>query len=236
MAKKEICTKCNSNNIVLNGLTSGKRQKFRCDDCGCYRTLHTTQFYTKERRDEILHSYHERSSLRGTRRVYRVAISTVLRWLKKKELVPLSSTLSPARSDDIIEYDELWSFVHDKKNKQWLWLAILRRTRQVVAYHIGKRDNVSFEALYSRVPQEYKECQSRSDFWESYDLLPKKLHRKCGKETGETSQVESINNVIRQRLGRYVRKTCSFSKSIVNHKMVTGLFLQEYNLERLSVK
>ena len=56
------------------------------------------------------------------------------------------------------------------------------------------------------------------------------------KETGETSQVESVNNVIRQRLGRYVRKTSSFSKSLVNHVKVTGLFLQEYNLERLSVK
>ena len=35
------------------------------------------------------------------------------------------------------KYDEMWSFVHDKSNKQWLWLAVLRRTRQVVAFHIG---------------------------------------------------------------------------------------------------
>ncbi len=155
---------------------------------------------------------------------------------KKKKLVPLSSTLSPAQCDDIIEYDEMWSFVHDKSNKQWLWLAVLRRNRQVVAFHIGDRSYVAFKELYSKVPREYKECQSRSDFWEAYDNLPKRLHQKCGKETGETSQVESVNNVIRQRLGRYVRKTCSFSKSIVNHIKVTGLFLQEYNLERLSVK
>ena len=155
---------------------------------------------------------------------------------KKKELVPLSSTLSPAQHDDIIEYDEMWSFVHDKENKQWLWLAILRRTRQVVAFHIGKRDYIAFEELYSKVPPQYKECQSRSDFWEAYDNLPKQLHQKCGKETGETSQVESVNNVIRQRLGRYVRKTCSFSKSVENHVKVTGLFFQDYNLGRLSVK
>ena len=155
---------------------------------------------------------------------------------KKKELVPLSSTLSPARYDDIIEYDEMWSFVHDKRNKKWLWLAVLRRNRQVVAFHIGDRSYIAFKELYSKVPKEYKECQSRSDFWEAYDNLPKRLHQKCGKETGETSQVESVNNVIRQRLGRYVRKTCSFSKSTVNHFKITGLFLQEYNLERLSVK
>ena len=155
---------------------------------------------------------------------------------KKKTLVPLSSTLSPAQYDDILEYDEMWSFVHDKKNKQWLWLAVVRRTGQVVAFHIGNRDHIAFEELYAKVPFEYKQCHSRSDFWEAYDNLPKQIHKKCGKESGETSRVEAMNNVIRQRLGRYVRKTCSFSKSIVNHIKVTGLFLQEYNLERLSVK
>ena len=121
----------------------------------------------------------------------------------------------------------MWSFVNDKSNKKWLWLAVLRRNRQVVAFHIGDRSYITFNELYSKVPKEYKKCQSRSDFWEAYDNLPKRLHQKCGKETGETSQVESVNNVIRQRLGRYVRKTCSFSKSTVNHIKVTGLFLQE---------
>ena len=88
MAKKEVCTSCNSNNIVMNGLTSGNRQKFHCKECGCYRTLKTTQHYTKERKEEILRSYKERSSLRGTRRVYGVAVSTVLRWLEKKNISP----------------------------------------------------------------------------------------------------------------------------------------------------
>ena len=155
---------------------------------------------------------------------------------KKKVLLPLSSTLPSAQEDDVVEYDELWSFVHDKRNKQWLWTAVLRRTSHIIAYHIGKRDYISFKELYSKVPEEYKKCQSRSDFWESYDNLPKKLHKKCGKEEGETSQAEAVNNVMRQRIGRLVRKTCSFSKSLNNHKKVIGLFIQERNLELLSVK
>ena len=64
----------------------------------------------------------------------------------------------------------MWSFVHDKSNKQWLWLAVLRRTRQVVAFHIGNRGYTAFEELYAKVPLEYKKCQSRSDFWKVYDL------------------------------------------------------------------
>ena len=70
----------------MNGLTSGGRQKYHCRDCGCYRTLKTTQFYTEERKEEILRSYQERSSLRGTRRVFGVAISTILRWLGEKKI------------------------------------------------------------------------------------------------------------------------------------------------------
>ena len=84
MAKKEICTSCNSNDIVMNGLTSGNRQKFHCKDCGCYRTLKTTQYYDEERKEEILKTYKERASLRGIRRIYGVSMPSVLRWLKKK--------------------------------------------------------------------------------------------------------------------------------------------------------
>ena len=135
-----------------------------------------------------------------------------------------------------LEYDEMWSFVHDKNNPQWLWTAISRKTKQVIAYHIGKRSNASFEELYKKVPQDYKQCKSTSDFWHSYYLLPKHLHKMVGKETGETAQAEAINNKIRQRIGRYARKTCSFSKSLGNHKHITGLFFQNHNLEILSVK
>ena len=114
--------------------------------------------------------------------------------------------------------------------------TVLRRTRQVVAFYIGNRDYTAFEELYAKVPLEYKQCQSRSDFWEVYEDLPKKLHRMCGKEEGETFMVEATNNAIRQRVGRLVRKTCSFSKSLENHKKVIGLFIQERNMEISSVK
>jgi transposase-like protein len=68
----------------MNGLTSGNRQKFHCKDCGCYRTLKTTQYYDEDRKQEILRVYKERSSLRGIHRAYKVSIPSVLRWLKKK--------------------------------------------------------------------------------------------------------------------------------------------------------
>jgi len=53
-------------------------------------------------------------------------------------------------------------------------------------------------------------------------------HQAVGKERGETAHVERWNNTLRQRLARCVRKTHSFSKSDVNHPIVTKWFIAEY--------
>jgi insertion element IS1 protein InsB len=51
-----------------------------------------------------------------------------------------------------------------------------------------------------------------------------------GKETGETSHVERWSNTLRQRLGRFVRKTLSFSKAEENHEASIEIFIHEYNI------
>ena len=44
------------------------------------------------------------------------------------------------------------------------------------------------------------------------------------------SHIERFNNIIRQRLGRFVRKTLSFSKCDEMHEMCLRLFLHEHNM------
>ena len=56
-----------------------------------------------------------------------------------------------------------------------------------------------------------------------------------GKETGETAHGERWNCTLRQRIGRFVRKTLSFSKSIFMHIACLDLFLHRYNLERATI-
>jgi IS1 family transposase len=55
-----------------------------------------------------------------------------------------------------------------------------------------------------------------------------------GKDSGETAHVERWNNTLRQRLGRFVRKSLSFSKSEEMHEACLRLFLHSYNLALLS--
>ena len=40
----------------------------------------------------------------------------------------------------MIECGEMWSFVGDKGNKAWIWLALEGATREVVGVHVGARD------------------------------------------------------------------------------------------------
>jgi insertion element IS1 protein InsB len=38
-----------------------------------------------------------------------------------------------------VEADERCSFVRQKANKPWVWIAMDKQTRQIIAFHIGDR-------------------------------------------------------------------------------------------------
>jgi len=62
-------------------------------------------------------------------------------------------------------------------------------------------------------------------------VLPSKRHRPVGKESGQTSHIERLNNMLRQRISRLVRKTLSFSfsKKVDNHIGSIWYFVHHYN-------
>ncbi len=153
-------------------------------------------------------------------------------------LPELSKTLQePDPSDPeatTLELDELWSFVLKKARKRWVWLALCRKTRQVVAFYIGDRSEQSCRELWERVPEAYRGGHCYSDFWKAYrEVIPEEQHEAVGKESGETTHIERWNNTLRQRLSRFVRKSLSFSKSDRMHEICLRLFLHRYNLSRL---
>lgn len=154
-------------------------------------------------------------------------------------LPPLAATLAEPSADDraagTLELDEMWSFVPRRANKRWVWVALCRATRQVVACVIGDRSEATCRKLWERVPAAYRRAHCFSDFWEAYRLvIPAAQHTPVGKQSGETAHVERWNNTLRQRLGRFVRKTLSFSKSEAMHEMCLRLFLHSYNLACVS--
>ena len=130
------CRNCQSANIVKKGHNACGNPQYKGKDCGVHRVLNPEQKYSKARKEEILRAYPERSSLRGVCRIFGVSYGTLTRGLKKKlsHLPPVSQTLQSDQPGDVLELDELWSFIAKRKNQVGLWTALCRRTRQIIAF------------------------------------------------------------------------------------------------------
>jgi insertion element IS1 protein InsB len=231
------CNRCGSINIVRNGTNKCGNQQYHCKDCRAYRVLKPRLNASLSSPEQVLKAYRERMSLRGIERVFGVSRQQVMRWLIAwvAQLPSLSETLLPATPEDILEVDEAWSFVAQRKNKRWLWTVLCRRTRQIVAWVLGDHSEATCQRLWDAIPLAYRHCRSFSDFWKTYALVfPTQTHQQVGKETGQTAHQERWYNTLRQWLGRYTRQTLSFSKTDFHHHLVTTWFIVEYNLRLAS--
>jgi hypothetical protein len=75
---------------------------------------------------------------------------------KGTQLPPLTTTLlTPAPEDPTsttLKLDELWSFVLKKGYDFWIWIALCRKTRKVVAYAVGDRSKQTCLRLWESIP------------------------------------------------------------------------------------
>ena len=230
------CRNCDSQKIVKNGHNASGNQQYWCKDCGNRGVLEPKRGYTAAQKEQILSAYYERSSMRGIQRTFGVSRPTLISWLKKDEASPkLEETLLPVELEDVLEADEMWSFVYEKWNKRWRWTVMCRRTRQMIAFVIGDRSEAACSKLWELIPPAYQGCQSYTDFWEPDQLVfPEKAHECAGKGSGQTNHMERWYNTLRQSSVRFVRKTLSFSKSDTMHEIVTRLFIIRHNLSRIA--
>ena len=105
--------------------------------------------------------------MRGVERIFGTVRQTLARWIREKaaNLPAMEITLLAAEPDDVLDLDELWSFVRTKRNQRWVWIALCRRTRQVVACFIGGRSADRCRALRHLIPQNYNSrCSCSAPF------------------------------------------------------------------------
>jgi len=130
-----------------------------------------------------------------------------------------------------IQCDEMWSFVANKRNKQWIWLALDIETKEIVGVYVGERSCKGAEGLWQSLPPIYRQCaMCYTDFWTVYnEIFPASRHRAVSKISGKTNGIERFNCTFRQRVSRLVRKTLSFSKKLENHVGAICYFIHHYN-------
>jgi IS1 family transposase len=95
------------------------------------------------------------------------------------------------------------------------WRCAARRvTWSLLRLEIGA--GKTCQRLWEAIPEQYRQGHCFTDFWGAYAaVMPETQHSAVGKETGETAHGERWKNTLRQRLARVVRRTVSFSKSVV---------------------
>jgi len=167
------CPYCHSEQIVKRGTTRRGTQRYLCHNTACpsqsFLLEYRYQGRLPEVKQQIMAMSLNASGMRDTARVLRISTDTVLRELRKKEAAlasvntALLRTVEPAEIlVDIeqageAEVDEMWSFVKQKANKQWIWIAMDKQTRQIIAFHVGDRSHESAQQLWANLPAVYRE-------------------------------------------------------------------------------
>ncbi len=50
----------------------------------------------------------------------------------------------------------MWTFVGQRRRKVWLWLAVERASRRIVAWVLGRRDAATARRLWLALPPRYR--------------------------------------------------------------------------------
>jgi insertion element IS1 protein InsB len=219
---------------MKNGTTRRGKQNYKCRDCG-RQFVENPQWKRREKDSTVLidRLLLEKIPLAGIARVLKLSESWLQGYVNQcYKGVPRQVQVTPKPKGALkVQMDELWSFVDDKGNKQWVWLALDVTTREIVGCHIGDRSKDSALGLWQSLPGVYRQCAVvYTDHWEAYKaVLPSNRHHAVGKDTGLTSYIERFNNTLRQRVSRLVRQTLSFSKNLENHISSIWNFIHYYN-------
>lgn len=129
-----------------------------------------------------------------------------------------------------VEMDEMWSFVGSKKQQRWLWHAIDHSTGAVLAYVLAPHQDYAMTKLLNLLSP-FGITKFFTDAWGAYErILDSNVHQ-IGKSN--TQKIERKHLTLRTRIKRLARKTICFSKSILMHDIVIGLFINRYEFPLL---
>ena len=228
------CPNCNSKDVVKNGFIHNGNQNHKCKACGRQFVEAPRQKLISEETKALIDKLLlEKIPLAGMARVCDVSKTWLQDYVNRKyEVIPQKVNVSAKKKGRLtIQCDEMWSFVGNKGNKQWIWLALDIETREIIGVHIGDRSEQGAKKLWDSLPSVYRQCAvAYTDFWRAYALVfPTPRHKSVGKESGKTNYIERFNCTMRQRVSRLVRKTLSFSKKLENHIGAIWFFIHHYN-------
>jgi insertion element IS1 protein InsB len=191
-------------------------------------------------KEQIIEMSLNGSGIRDIARVLKISPTTVIEEIKKETELSAVNTvlLCQLNPQEVVvelrqhiefieeaECDELWSFVGSKAHQRWLWYAIDHATGKILAYVLGNRKDEAFIKLKALL-EPFGITRFYTDDWGAYERHLESENHIIGKEN--TQKIERKNLTLRTRIKRLVRKTICFSKKILMHDIIIGLFINRY--------
>ena len=126
-----------------------------------------------------------------------------------------------------LKVDESWSFVGSKQGQRWLWWVEEAKTGEVIAFVFGRRTHQTFRALMALLEESHiRVSRWITDAWWAYfDCLDQSIRLEC---KALLQSLERKHLTLRTRIKRLARRTICFSKSILVHDTVIGLFINQF--------
>jgi insertion element IS1 protein InsB len=246
ISMRDACPECGSQQFKKNGHIHNGKQNHQCKDCGRQFVLDAIhRVMDEEHRTLVERLLCEKISLPGICRTIGVSIRWLMDFMvacftalpEHLHVQPVASSGEVLLGCLEVEADELWSFVQKKTNPHWVWIAMDKQTRQIIAFHAGDRSRGSAKQLWAKIPAVYRERATfYTDQYAAYiGVIPAAQHRAITKHARKTNHIERFNNTLRQRVSRLVRSTLAFSKTVEHHIGAIRYFICHYNLTRTAL-
>jgi insertion element IS1 protein InsB len=211
MTMSDVCPECRSQQFKKNGHIHNGKQNHQCKDCGRQFVVDAThRVIDEEQRLLVERLLCEKISLRGICRALRVSICWLMNFMVARfAAAPTHLHVRPVTTSRgiligclAVEADEVWSFVQQKANPPWLWLAMDKETRQILAFHVGDRSRDSAKQVWINIPAVYREQAIFStDHYAAYaGVIPTARYRAMTKFARNTNHIERFNNTLNQKV------------------------------------
>ena len=156
-----------------------------------------------------------------------IGTQLVVRLKKSSQIVVVNPIYAGKQISISLKVDESWSYVGSKKHQRWLWWVEEALTGEVVAFVFGRRTHKTFQRLLTVLEEaQIQVAQWITDaWWAYYDCLDQTLRLES---KALLQSLERKHLTLRTRIKRLARRTICFSKSIVVHDTIIGLFINQY--------
>lgn len=231
------CPECHRAEVIKHGKTAQGKQRYRCTHSDCKTNtflLSKSYSYKGCRRDmngKIISHTLRASGIRDIAITLEISCGKVIDTIKRQagNLKKVNWGRIPKNAFALMmhidaQLDEQWSFVRNKKNQRWLWVAICQYTGQILAFTFGKRTNECCHRL-KKMLRPFNIRYYQTDDWQSYRAEIEAGKHKVGKCF--TQKVERLFLTLRTHIKRLTRKTICFSKSELMHDTIIGLYINK---------